>query len=145
MPQAIDNITGILKREGGRTVLETVLVLLFVSILLVIAIDRFTSSVRYARESALTTEVSNLRRAVNFYAMMNKRLPADLKALLEEKAVVAREDIKGAEYDVVVIGRYVEAMTVDSDGWPLDPFGNRYGYDPATGMVRPTTPGYDSW
>jgi competence protein ComGC len=135
----------LLTDRSGRTVLETVLVLLFISIFLVVAIDRFTSSVRSIRENALVVEIGNLRRSVNFYAVINKKLPASLKTLLTEKAMVAREDIRGEEYDVVIVGSFIESMTVDPDGEPLDPFGNRYVYDPATGRVNSSTPGYGSW
>lgn len=131
--------------ERGRTLLEALLVLILISILLFLAVDRFTSSVRPVKEAALQIELSNLRSAINFYATLNGKLPATLKILLNENAIVPKRDIEGDKFRLVLLGKYVESMTADKDGYPTDPFGNRYAYDPATGMVRSSTRGYEKW
>jgi len=131
--------------ESGRTVLETVIVLLLLLVLLFVVIDRFMASVVPIKETALRVELSNLRSAVSYYAMRNRRLPPSILALLEENVVVSSPAVEGAEYRVVVLGKYVESMTTDGRGRPLDPFGNPYSYDPSTGGVKSTTRGYEMW
>jgi Tfp pilus assembly protein PilE len=132
--------------ERGRTALETLLVLILLAALLVVAVERYSSYVRPVKETALATELSNLRRAVNYFAMMNGRLPASLRELAEKNIeVMRRPAIAGAEYEIVVVGRYVEGMAADAAGNPLDPFGNPYVYDAATGRVRSGTRGYETW
>lgn len=131
--------------QGGRTVLESLMAICLVSVLVLFAAQRYYSSINRVRETALTMELSNLRSAVNYYAMLNRKLPQSLKELVEKDAVVAKRDMEGADYRVLIIGKYVEGMTADPEGYPTDPFGNRYGYEPATGRVRSTTIGYEGW
>jgi hypothetical protein len=110
-----------------------------------IAFDRYVSTIKPVQETALMIELSNLRKAVNFYAMLNSRLPPSLKELLNKKAAVAKSDIEGKDYKIQIVGNYVESMTTDLGGHPLDPFGNRYNYDPKTGKVWSSTSGYEKW
>ncbi len=135
----------VLRCEQGRTVLETLLTLMLVGVLVVIAADRFSRSIRSIKERALVIELGNLRNAVNLYAMLKGRLPPSLKVLLKEKVIAPKSDIKGTDYELVIIESFTGPMTVDKEGRPLDPFGNRYGYDPATGRVFSTTEGYEDW
>ncbi len=133
------------KNEAGRALVETLAVAVFVSILLVVAAPRFYSSSRGIKETALSIELSNLRGAINHFVLLEKRLPASLVELTERKAVIAKRAIEGGDYKVVFESRFVEAMTVDAQGRISDPFGNPYGYDPATGRVRSSTKGYEGW
>lgn len=131
--------------EKGRTLFETLLIIIFVSFLMLIAADRYINSVKSVRETALMIELSNLRNAVTYYTMFNKRLPASLKELVKENIVITEKDIEGAEFKIAVLGKYVESMTTDSEGNPTDPFGNRFEFDAKTGRVRSTTGGYENW
>lgn len=139
------NSKGILGGNRGRTVLETLLVVILVSVLGGVAAERYLSEVRSIRESALTVELSNLRRAVNYFALFNGKLPENLDNLLKARIILPKSNLKGAEYEVVVVGPFVESMDTGADGRPLDPFSNPYAYDPSTGRVASTTPGYGSW
>lgn len=129
---------------AGRTLLETLIVLALVSVLLVVAIERYVLSVKPVKEAALVIELSNMRNAVTHYVLLERKLPASLKELTETSIEVPRKELSG-EYKIMVVGKYVESATVDQDGWPLDPFGYRYWYDPATGRVRAGAPGYEKW
>ncbi|MBI5345425.1 MAG: hypothetical protein HZB21_01715 [Deltaproteobacteria bacterium] len=131
--------------DAGRTVLEAVIVLLFVLIAVLTAASRYSSSIKTVQETALSIELGNLRSAINFYAVINGRLPASLKSLIKEKVIMPRRNIIGRDYEIVVSGRYVEGMAEDADGQPLDPFGSRYEYDQATGVVHTSTKGYETW
>jgi competence protein ComGC len=129
----------------GRTVLETVLVLFFILILLVMVVDRFTASIVSVKEVALRIELSNLRSGVNFFAMTKRRLPTSIEELMQAKIVVPKQGIDGVEFKIEMTGKYVEAMTVTEGGVPIDPFGNPYTLEPKNAMVRTTTVGYESW
>lgn len=131
--------------EGGRTLLESVVVISLVGIFVIIAVEKYSSSVKYFKEAALAVELSNLRSALGYYVTLNERLPASLKDLLHENIAVKKQEIEGEEYKIVFLGKYVERMSEDPEGYPLDPFGNRYGYDPGTGKISPTTRGYENW
>ncbi|MBI5970816.1 MAG: hypothetical protein HY884_06645 [Deltaproteobacteria bacterium] len=131
--------------RGIEALVETLSVMVFISVLLVIVIPRFYSSSRDIKETALRIELSNLRGAINFFAMLEKRLPASLAELAEKKAVISKRDVEGRDYKVVFEGRFVEAMTEDAGGRITDTFGNPYVYDPKTGRVASTTKGYEGW
>lgn len=129
----------------GRTVFETVLILAALGILMLVFLDRFYAAARPIKEIAMRTELANLRSAINNYALYNKKLPGTLKDLFEKKAASPKHSIEGAEFNIEFHGKYIEGMTMDNDGFPLDPFGNRYSFDAKTGMVRSTTNGYETW
>jgi len=135
----------ILRDRSGRTALEALLTVIAISLLLIAAADRFYSGIRPVRETALRVELGTLRSAVNIYALINKRLPDSLGELVEKNIVIPKDSIVGREYAIEFQGRYVEGMTTDALGAPLDPFGKAYGYDPATGRVYCAQAGYESW
>ena len=137
-------MTGEKPWERGRSVFEALLVLALIAGALVLAIDRFNSSTRLLRETALTIELANLRRTVIHYAMMEKKLPATLSSLASDNIEIPARELQG-ERKIVLAGKFIEAASKDKDGNLLDPFGNRYGYDRMTGKVWSTTPGYESW
>lgn len=132
-------------KTSGRTVLESVLVIIFIFIILLIAVDRYSSYAKGIKETLLRVELSNLRTSINYYAAAYKKLPESLKALVDEGAASAKKDIEGTNYNIIISGKYVEGMSVDAGGYPLDPFGARFGYDPKTGMVRSGSLGYEKW
>jgi len=107
---------------------------------MLIAIERFWSSAYLAQEAALQIELSNIRRAVSFYLMTKGKLPESLRQMTQEKVIVPKQDVY-----VVMEWQYIQDMTIDKEGNILDPFGNRYIYDPKTGRVKTETKGYDAW
>lgn len=132
------------RREEGRTVFETLIVAALVSVLIAAAITQYRSSERLLKEAALAIELSNLRSAVTNFAMIEKRLPESLAVLTKTEISIPKKELSG-EYRIVIMGKYVDAASVDSEGRPLDPFGARYGYESAAGRVWSTTPGYERW
>lgn len=145
MAPPVGNDMALPVNERGRTLFEALLTVILVSIFLLIAADRYASSVRRVKEVALTVELNTMRSAINHFAMMNGRLPESLKELIVKDIMVTKRDIKGKDYTVMIIGKYVESMTTDAEGYPADPFGNRYQYDPKTGLVRSGAAGYEKW
>lgn len=133
------------RNEQGRTIFETVLILAALGILLLVFVDRFYVSVKPIKEIAMRMELANLRSAITNYTLYNKKLPGTLKELFEKKAASPKHSIEGAEFRVEFHGKYIEGMTMDNDGLPLDPFGGRYSYNSKTGMVRSGTSGYETW
>ncbi len=131
--------------EGGRTVFETLLALCLVAIFLIVGIHRYITSVKTVRETALIIELSNIRRSVGYFTLANKRLPNSLKELTSAKTLDPKTDIEGKVYNILVVGSFVESMTTDEQGAPLDPFGNSYAYELPAGRVHSTTEGYEKW
>lgn len=80
--------------------------------------------VEEARLAALQNELSSLRVSLEIYRIFNNSNPVDLRELYSVK-----------EY-FVGIGR------LDKEGNLLDPFGNRYDYNPRMGKIGTTTSKY---
>ena len=129
-----------LNNNNGRTLFETLLVIIMVALFLLIAVERFWSSAYLAREAALRIELSNIRRAIGFYHITKGKLPDSLRQLTQEKVVVPTQDAP-----IAMDWPYIQGMAVDKEGYLLDPFGNRYIYDPNTGRIKTETKGYEIW
>lgn len=132
------------RRERGRSVFETILVLLVVAAALLAAMERLESSARSLKERALTMELANMRRALIQHAMFEKRLPESLAELIDDNMEIPSPVLQD-ERRIIIVGKFVEAASRDDEGRPLDPFGAPYLYDPATGRVWSATPGYAAW
>src|SRR3972149_2721510 len=133
-----------LKRDEGRTVYETLLVTALVALLIVVAIELYRASETRLKEAALAIELANIRSAVTHYVILEKRLPDSLAELTKTDTSIPKKELSG-EYRIVIVGKYVETASTGPDGWPLDPFGARYGYDKATGKVWSAAAGYERW
>jgi len=126
--------------QQGRTLLESLLVLIMVAFFLLIAVEKFWTSAYMAREAALNIELANIRRAVNLYIITKGKLPESLKQLVKEQIVIPKHDVL-----VRMEWPYIQNMSLDNEGYPLDPFGNRFVYDAKSGKVKSGTKGYEMW
>lgn len=137
----------IVRGQRGRTVFEALIAVILFLALIFFAVERYYAAIKPVRETALTMELSNLRRAVYYYTVINKRLPGSLKELVEGKAVVTKNDIDIDDMGnrIIFMGKYIETMDTDAEDYPTDPFGNRFDYDPASGKVSSSTKGYETW
>ncbi len=134
-----------LRSNEGRSIFEALLVAVLVAVFVLIAADRYYSSMKSVKETAMLVEMSNIRSSLNYYLMFNGKPPISLKEMVEKGVDASRKGIEGADYRIVIAGKYVETMTLDAEGYPVDPFGNRYSYDASTGMIRSSTQGYEKW
>lgn len=126
--------------QQGRTLLESLLVLIMVAFFLLIAVEKFWTSAYMAREAALNIELANIRRAVNLYIITKGKIPESLKQLIKEQVVIPKHDVL-----VRMEWPYIQNMSLDEEGYPLDPFGNRFVYDAKNGKVKSGTKGYEMW
>ena len=125
--------------KKGRTIYETLLVLILVLILLGLFGTYLKKTVRVANEYALTSELSNIRSSVILYFFINKKFPKSLNQLLEEEMILPFKDFK------IIEKSYLKTVSTDENGNPLDPFGNEFGYNPKSGHVWTTTKDYKGW
>jgi Tfp pilus assembly protein PilE len=123
----------------GLGVLDTILVVLLVAVLIVLVIPYYQSMLLESRKLALTSELINIRQAIRLFEYQHQRSPQDLRELVRKKF------IEPARHDTFFEWSYLEPNAVDSQGRPLDPFGQVYTYDPVTGHVYSQTKGYEGW
>jgi general secretion pathway protein G len=69
-------------REGGFTLVELIIVIAIISILLSIAVPKYSQSVRQANESVLKQDLFALRRSIDNYTMDKAKAPQSLEELV---------------------------------------------------------------
>lgn len=127
------------RNERGLGIFDTLLVCILVSILIGIVIPYYRGMEREAKESALQTGLAALRKGIELYRLLEGEFPTDLKNLAHARYVIPVRE------DTFFSGDYLRGQTLDKEGNLLDPFGNRYRYDPKNGAVTSATGGYEDW
>lgn len=117
------------KRTG-----QIILLLIIAVIGAVVVGVRLHLSAKMANEEALLQQLGTVRMSVELYLKLNSKFPLDLKTLTTEKYTI--KDNRSF---------YLVGVKVDKDGHPLDSFGNKFEYDPASGRVWTSTKGYGNW
>ena len=128
-----------LKEEKGLGIIDTLIVLVIISILMGVVIPKYQGIAHEARETALKSGLLNIRMAVRVYKMVNNRYPDDLLQLVNKRYLIE------VRKDTIFTQEYLRSLAVDGEGYPLDPYDNRYRYDPVSGYVASTTEGYENW
>lgn len=115
-------------RYKRYTSFENALVFIFI---LIVATLLFSYFKKY--EDVIKTKVANeqlyqINTAIVIYTITKGKFPDDIKQLVTENMV----SISGETF---FNKKYIEGLTFDNDGFPIDPWGNRYQYDKAKGLV----------
>ncbi|HEA47062.1 MAG TPA: hypothetical protein ENH97_01465 [bacterium] len=129
----------LVRNEKGRSLWENLVLGALIVGMIYVAVLYYGRIADQARMNVLASDMRNMRLGISLYLYMNGTVPEDIRDL-EKRGVV--EYTAGGE---LIKREYVKLITKDEEGYPLDPFGNRYDYNPKTGMVHPTTPGYETW
>ena len=139
------------KQDNGLGIVDTLLVSALVGILISVSFYYYQRVVLEAKRVAMKSELQSIRTAMNAYrALHRNRNPESLKTLFTEKYIAPRDEKAPIEQKYLEQAKlferhYLDVNTLDKDGYPMDPFGNRYRYDPRTGDVTSGTKGYESW
>ncbi|MCX5701190.1 MAG: type II secretion system protein [Candidatus Omnitrophica bacterium] len=127
----------------GRRRSFTVMELIVVTCLLFILIGTFANYASYVlkigKETTLRNELANIRMAVEYFRIINTRLPSDLMELVNKELTNSKEN------SIILQKNYIRPFRVNSQGYLLDPFMNRYIYTPWDGLVHSNTKGFESW
>ena len=124
--------------QRGSTVLEAVLTCIVIGILIGIAVPYYHRLALEAKKVTLRAGLVNIRGGIGLYHALEQHYPTDLKSLVHRKYLLPVSN-------EIISGEYLMAQSVDGEGNLLDPFGNRYRYDSATGRVTSNTKGYENW
>lgn len=91
-------------------------------------------------EVLLQVELKSIRQSLLLYEAMNGKYPEDLREL--EKA---RFRAKSAADEVIFGEEFLSTVGRDDSGYLIDPFGNRFHYEPKSGRIGSATEGYENW
>jgi hypothetical protein len=94
-------------------------------------------TLRVFREAALKNQLADLRMSLKTYEMVYGAPPADIRILLNEEMNLIPYSSQ------VIKKKYVESVRSDKEGFPLDPFGNRFVYRSDVGKIKSGTKGYE--
>jgi general secretion pathway protein G len=73
------------QHEAGFTLVELMIVMAIIGILLLVAVPRYVSTLKLARESVLREDLQVLRSAIDSYTMDKQKAPQSLDELVQEQ------------------------------------------------------------
>ncbi len=140
-----DGMARTIAKASGFTALDAAITLCLIGILMGVVIPRYERVAKAARETALRTELTNIRTGIKLFRLLNRRNPVSLKEMVERNVILPGR-IGGDPFTSSIYEqKYLMHNAVDEEGNILDSFGNKFEYDPKTGGVRTTTEGYEAW
>jgi general secretion pathway protein G len=72
------------QHEAGFTLVELMIVMAIISILVLLAIPYYATSIKHAREAVLKTDLQTMRAAIDSYTMDKQKAPQALDDLVQE-------------------------------------------------------------
>jgi type II secretory pathway pseudopilin PulG len=124
---------------AGFTIFDTLLVCILMAGLMAAFMIYYGRTIQESRKTALQTNLASIRLSIQLYHTLNGRYPKDLAELLTKRFLMPTRE------GTIFSDQYLKAQALDQGGYPIDPFGQRYRYDPALGHVSSGTHGYENW
>jgi len=69
--------------ESGFTLIELMVVMLIIGVLMTLAVPRYTSAIKNAKEAVLKEDLHVIRNAIDSYTMDKQKAPQSLQDLVE--------------------------------------------------------------
>jgi len=107
-------VSRIRKQDAGFTLIELMIVMAIIGILMLIAVPRFSSAIKMARESVLKEDLHVMRAAIDSYTMDKQKAPQTLDDLITDGYLKAVP---------------VDPFTQSKDTWVTDSNGALYSVD----------------
>jgi general secretion pathway protein G len=79
-----DSVSGRRKQNAGFTLVELLIVMTIIGVLMMVAVPRFESAIRMAREAALKEDLHVMREAIDSYIMDKQKAPQSLQDLIQD-------------------------------------------------------------
>jgi len=127
------------KDLAGFTVFDTLLVCILIAGMMAVLMIYYQRTIQEAKETALRTGLASIRLSIQLYHVLNGRYPKDLPELLTKRFLMPTKE------GTIFSDQYLKAQALDPSGYLIDPFGQRYQYNPVLGRVTSSTRGYENW
>lgn len=125
--------------KKGLTLLELAVAFVIIGIFIATFISFMHQAAVNAKEVGLRYILKNLRSSIDLYKIIYGKYPQDLRVLMD-----AKYRIFGSS-EAIFGKNFLENALRDTEGYPLDSFGNKFYYNAWKGVVRATTVGYENW
>ncbi len=109
-------------KNTGRVSLENTLVLLFIFIITAILLGYYHRYESIIKERLAQEQVYNINTAIVVFVVKKGRFPENLAELTRDYFL--EENKEG-----LVTKKFLDFSPLDSEGYPVDPWGRRYQYD----------------
>jgi competence protein ComGC len=113
----------------GIIAFENILVLFFLIILFLIAMNYYHKYEDVLKERAAAEEVYHINSSIVVYYVLHGRFPEDIREITRDRQKIMYRETFFEK-------KYLEGIKTDKEGYPLDPWGNRYFYDKNDHMVK---------
>lgn len=126
-------------KAKGLTLAELVAALILIGLFMGTMLIFIHKTAIIGKETALRIELRNIRSTINLHKIVKGSYPKDLRELIH-----ARYRPTGSN-EIYFSEKFLDTVGINSQGYPVDPFGNEFYYNPQEGVVASTTEGYKSW
>jgi general secretion pathway protein G len=111
---AEDSVSRIRKQDAGFTLIELIVVMTIIAVLMLIAVPRFASAIKMAKEAVLKEDLHVMRAAIDSYTMDKQKAPQSLDDLITDGYLKAIPE---------------DPFTHSKDTWVTDSNGALYSVD----------------
>jgi type II secretory pathway pseudopilin PulG len=136
------------RKEIGVTAPELLVVVAVLMGIFGIMLSIYGTQVRRANEGILTAQLRAMRAQARVFRVLSGNWPDDTKELVNSRLSLfplGALDLEEAPVSKILEDEPVIAYAVDDMGYPVDPWGNRYAYDPVTGKIISSMEKYADW
>lgn len=121
------------------TVFELIVSLCIIFVLIGLFAGYINLTLKISRETALQSELNNIRMSIEYYRIIHGAYPQDLSSLTKQ---ILTENY----LDSMIENKpFLNHSRVDKNGNLIDIFMNKYSYNKLSGMVYSQTKGYQHW
>lgn len=125
---------GIIK--PSRKWFEQVLIIALVAVVGFLVASNSYYQNKSGKQRTMFYQLQILRSSINLYKFINGTNPENLELLATGHYKFPGDDLSR---------RYIDSAPINKEGNVVDPFGEPYYYDKATGWIRSASSGYEFW
>ncbi len=122
----------IIDKKQSETSFENIIVLIMILVLVTISVHQYLKITKYAEMAAYKEDVERLNAALILYRLKHGRFPENLSILASGK--YSKKEIINGKLKYIK-SKFIGNIKLDSDGYPLSPFGTRFIYNKKEGRV----------
>ncbi len=136
------------RNERGLTAPEATVALVVLMGMFAVMLAVYGSQMRRINEGIMTAQLRAMRTQVRVFRAVKGRWPEDIKELVHSPWNMFPLGAFDVEEEPVtrILKEEIEInYAVDELGFPVDPWGGRYAYDPENGKVGSAQERYSDW